>query len=179
MLLPYDELNVLRSRVEESRTADGKLPADLVEDIVFDYLLFSYALGVDNANEMMRSSFVAKSDEARETIYRRTAGKTFAERVRAYAETGDTDSIMRVAETEATRDMNTAAERTAVKAGAKNKTWITMEDGRVRDTHYYLHGVTVPIGGVFVTYDGDSARSPGGFGRAENNANCRCVLTFS
>jgi hypothetical protein len=68
---------------------------------------------------------------------------------------------------------------TAKYAGAKSKTWVTMMDDRVRDTHDYLEGETVGIGEDFYTYDGDHASAPGLFELAENNVNCRCELLFS
>ena len=58
------------------------------------------------------------------------------------------------------------------------KVWATMEDERVRETHNLLDGVGVPLGTLFVTIDGDSARYPGDFTKAENNTNCRCILTY-
>ncbi len=89
------------------------------------------------------------------------------------------DDLIRKAETETHRDANTAALETAKKAGAKNKTWVTMLDDKVRETHAYLEGMTVPIGDDFYTYDGDHAPAPGLFDLAENNVNCRCELVFS
>ena len=89
------------------------------------------------------------------------------------------DDLIRIAETETHRDANTAALETAKKAGAKNKTWITMMDEKVRDTHQYLEGMTVGIDEEFWTYDNDHASAPGMFEFAENNVNCRCELLFS
>ena len=68
---------------------------------------------------------------------------------------------------------------TARKAGAKNKSWITMMDEKVRDTHQYLEGMTVGIDEDFYTYDGDHAPAPGLFEFPENSINCRCELLFS
>ena len=58
------------------------------------------------------------------------------------------------------------------------KVWATMEDERVRETHNFLDGVSVPLGTLFVAIDGDSARYPGDFTKAENNCGCRCWLVF-
>lgn len=90
-----------------------------------------------------------------------------------------TDAIIRIAETEMHRIANTAALDTAVFAGAKTKTWVTMLDDRVRDTHEYLEGETVGIRDDFYTFDGDHAVAPGLFSLPENNINCRCELVFS
>lgn len=89
------------------------------------------------------------------------------------------EAITRIAETETHRIANTAALDTAKHAGAKSKTWVTMLDDKVRDTHDYLEGETVDIDEDFYTYDGDHASAPGLFELAENNVNCRCELLFS
>lgn len=89
------------------------------------------------------------------------------------------EAITRIAETEMHRIANTAALDTAKYAGAKYKTWATMLDDKVRDTHDYLEGETVDIDDDFYTYDGDHASAPGLFELAENNVNCRCELLFS
>lgn len=87
-------------------------------------------------------------------------------------------------ESEYHRVFNEASSETAKKIEKKvgkkgEKTWITMRDDRVRDTHEYLENQTVPIEEKFYTFDGDSAYAPGGFSTAGNNSNCRCVLKFN
>lgn len=59
------------------------------------------------------------------------------------------------------------------------KTWVTMGDDRVRDTHDYLEGATIPISARFYSYSGDSALYPGDFMTAEENCNCRCLIRYS
>lgn len=183
MTLPWDELNVIRSRIEsaEEFTESGvkKYNREKCLDIIFDYLTYAYAMGVDNVNENMSSSFAVQDAEMRSVINRKVAGKDFTERVTEYAEKGDLEAIMRVAEADAHRVLNTASLNTAKKAGARFKTWVTMMDDKVRDTHDYLQAMTVGINDRFVTYDGDSASFPGDFEYAENNVNCRCTLVFA
>lgn len=58
------------------------------------------------------------------------------------------------------------------------KVWLTMLDDKVRDTHIYLDGVSAPIDGYFYTFDGDYARFPSDFQKAQNNANCRCIIQY-
>lgn len=89
------------------------------------------------------------------------------------------DAIIRIADTEMHRIANQAALDTAKYAGAKYKTWATMLDDKVRDTHDYLEGMTVGIDEDFYTYDGDHAPAPGLFELPENSINCRCELIFS
>lgn len=90
-----------------------------------------------------------------------------------------TDAIIRILETEMHRDANEAALETARHAGAKTKTWQTMMDDKVRETHDYLLGVTVGIDDEFYTYDGSHAPAPGMFGVPEEDCNCRCELEFA
>ena len=94
--------------------------------------------------------------------------------------TGDPiENIIRIVETEAHSDFNEGSLRKAASSGkARYKRWSTMLDDRVRDTHFYLQGMRVPIDASFYTYDGDSAYAPGGFFLAENNVNCRCTLKY-
>jgi len=47
----------------------------------------------------------------------------------------------------------------------------------VRDTHFLLHGTTIPIDGYFHTVNGRS-QGPGLFGIAEEDVNCRCSLSI-
>ena len=96
-----------------------------------------------------------------------------------FASNGSVDDLIRIAETEVHRDANESALATAKKAGATRKTWVTMMDEKVRDTHQYLEMMTVGINEDFYTYDGDHASAPGLFDLAENNVNCRCELVFS
>lgn len=185
MTFPWDELNVIRSKLEDQELAETaengnkKYNAERCIDIVYEYLEMAWAMGVDNVNENLSTSFAPKDDEMRSSIYQKVDGKDFTERIREWAEKGDLGAIERVAETDAHRVLNEASMNTARKAGAKQKTWVTMLDDRVRETHEYLQAMTVGIDDYFVTYDGDKALAPGGFELAENNVNCRCVLTFA
>ena len=47
-----------------------------------------------------------------------------------------------------------------------------------RDSHIYLDGVTVPMGGYFYSYKGGRTQYPGQWGIAEEDCNCLCWLTF-
>lgn len=55
------------------------------------------------------------------------------------------------------------------------KTWKTMRDEKVRDTHFWLDGKTIPIDGWFETVNG-RALYPGGFGIPEEDCHCRCII---
>lgn len=183
-ILPFDELNSVADdiRAKIAKT-DGKVAKEDEEDIIdelLDLFLLAYATGNGVTNDNLSSSWKPTVDEVMDTVDAKVAGKTWEERVREYAENGGTaDDIVRIAETETHRIANEAALNTARKAGATSKTWQTMMDDRVRETHDYLLGVTVGINDDFITFDGDSAPAPGMFSLAENNVNCRCELIFS
>lgn len=182
MILPFDELNNLRTEIEGTVTErDGKFiyDKDLCVDLVLDALIMAYVYGVDYANETLGTDIPPVESEVEATVYKKIAEKDFAERVAEYAEQGKLEDIMRVADTEMTRDFNGGVLNTGISGGAKFKKWVTMNDPLVRETHYYLHNTKVPIGDKFYTYDGDSADHPGDFMLPQNNVNCRCLLEVS
>lgn len=182
MLLPFDELNNLRTEIEGTAYEENgvlKYNRDDCIDLVLDALILAYVYGVDYANETLGTDIPSDTDAMQTAIYKKIAEKNFAERVAEYAEQGDIESMMRVADTEMTRDFNSGVLDTGERGGARYKTWVTMDDLRVRDTHYYLHNTKVGLNEPFYTYDGDSAMQPGDFAYPENNVNCRCILKVS
>ena len=181
-ILPFDELNKFTVDLQE-RFPDGKLVVDDEDDIIdwlFDLFLLAYANGAAVTGERLGFIWDPTLEDVNKTVNKKVAGKTWRDRAEEYFSNGGTvDDLIRIAETETHRNANTAALETAKKAGAKNKTWITMMDEKVRDTHQYLEGMTVGIDEDFWTYDNDHASAPGLFEFAENNVNCRCELLFS
>lgn len=186
MLFPWDQLNNLQTKIqaltleyEYRGTRRKHIPARQCEDLILEFLIDSYLMGNSYVTDSMGKSPVGvDEDEMYDSVYRKVAGKNFVERVSEYCKTGEVEDIMRVAETDSHRVFNESELRTAKKVGASTKTWNTMLDDRVRDTHAYIESMTVGIDDEFYTYDGDHAPAPGEFGLAENNVNCRCFLTF-
>lgn len=264
MTLPYDELNTILTRLqteaaETSPNGERRYDPKKCCDIVLDYLIYCYVMGVDNVNEMLSTSIAVNSEEMREVIYKRIEGKNFEERVREYAERTerterppvrpenrpqggertaveerptqpqetpfqpspvtpsptapttpttpvsptptaprptpspvdmpsgerrpdipeDLYDIFRVADTEGHRTFSESEYLTAKKGGARYKTWITMEDDRVRSTHEFIDRIQVGIDDYFVTWDGDKALYPGNFSKPENVINCRCQCLYT
>ena len=182
-VLPFDELNKFKEQLR-ARFGTGPLPKERkVEDDIIDSLLelliLAYAMGNNVTNDNLSSNWKPTLDEVEEVVNKRIAGETWRERVRRWFDEGGTeDDIERIAETETHRVAVTSALETAKHGGATTKTWITMMDDRVRDTHDYLEGVSVGIDDEFITFDGDRAQAPGLFDLPENNINCRCELLF-
>ena len=181
-IMPFDELNALRTELpayfENGKIANEAAVEEIIDSLL-DIFIMSYVMGVENTNTQLASNVQPTIDEMIETVDKKVAGKTWRERVRDYYENGGSvDDILRIAETEAHRDSNEAAFRTAKAAGATKKVWNTVGDDRVRDTHLYLDGVSVPIDGEFYSFRGGSTQYPGQWGIAEEDVNCRCWLTY-
>ena len=181
-ILPFDEINRLEMSIRERYGAE-KLKRSDCEDIIdelLDLFLLAYAQANEVTNLNLSSDWFPKVDEVMKTVDEKVAGKTWKDRVREYSENGgNAEDIVRIIDTESHRIANQSALDTAKKAGAKTKTWATMLDDKVRETHDYLEGMTVAIDEDFYTYDGDHASAPGLFEFAQNNVNCRCELIFS
>lgn len=199
-ILDFDNIN----KYQEVKTwLMEQTPSQLMEkkvqavNVVWDLLEYLYMLGFTSAKEEVgQIADYAKPflpddyDDAKEkltdeqqkvadmSIFRKFDNKDFTDRVREYAELGNANEILRVVETDGNRVYNTGGVEGAKSVGATSKTWRTMMDDRVRDTHDYLEGVTVGIDEKFFTYDGDSARYPGDFEAPQNSINCRCWLEF-
>ena len=201
-LISQDELSVLRERLQ----ADFELPPEerkkLIDervDEILDILLMQYIYGNEDANEMLgiivdwserdETDITlgaepypvndGRMDSAIDTVI---ADKTWKDRVREWYEPGNgsADDIIRIIETESHRVYNDSildvGEQAEADTGGVWKTWFTMMDDRVRETHEYLESETVPYNEKFYTFDGDSAMAPGGFALPENNINCRCAI---
>jgi hypothetical protein len=184
-ILPMDELNRLDAEIRERfgdeslEKRDKREEEDIIDEML-DLFLLAYAMGNSVTNDNLSSNYEPSVDDVMKVVDAKVAGKTWRERVEDYFANGGTGAdIARIADTETHRIANTAAFDTAKRAGAKSKTWVTMADERVRDTHSYLENMTVDIDEDFYTYDGDHASAPGLFELAENNVNCRCELIFS
>lgn len=185
-LMPFDEINALREELTYGQYVreDGKVgytkTREEIEDTIETILILSYIYGTKAANDMLGTDFSPDVSKMDASINKRVAGKTWRERVRDYVDNGGSvEEIVRVADTESHRDTNEGIFDVAVEGGAQYKTWETMLDNRVRESHEELQGQTVPINDVFVTWDGHEARYPGDFDTAELNANCRCYLEVS
>lgn len=183
-ILPFDELNAFNDQIRTRYGTEPLKPSkeeeeDIIDELL-DLFLLAYARGGVVTNANLLSDWMPPVDEAMDTVNKKVAGETWRERVEDYFKNaGSAEDIVRIAETETHRIANTAALTVAKKAGATKKTWVTMLDDRVRETHDYLEGMTVGINEDFYTFDGDSASAPGLFGLAQNNVNCRCELRFS
>lgn len=92
------------------------------------------------------------------------------------------DRSIKMAESETNNAANYEMDREAIEAGYTQKTWVTMQDNKVRDTHKALDGVTIDIGETFkvgmaeMRFPCDEELA---FDYPEEIANCRCILEYS
>lgn len=199
-LMPFDELSVMSERIKadfqltpEQRKA---VKEDRMDEIL-ELLILSYLYGNEAANDMLyRAEIETRMQSETETIrivpidtdsmngsvYRDIAGENWEQRVSDYydSEDGTADDVIRVLDTDSHRIYNDAIEDVGERSSGRiYKTWETMLDDRVRDTHAYLEGMTIPIDRRFYSYNGQSARYPGDFGTPEMDCNCRCRIELS
>ena len=185
-MLDFDEINRLAKQEyetvsEESEEKKKQHMCDWLEELLIDaYIAGLTETGLPIDPVMDNEHFY------NEVLNKRIDGETFADRMRTHISNGDTGRIGTLAESESHRVYETGSYDTARQmqrrlwGTGRNvfKKWRTMRDPKVRDTHDFIEGVSVPIDSKFYTFDRDSARFPGDFKTAQNNAGCRCWLEY-
>ncbi|MBR1749983.1 MAG: hypothetical protein IJ740_18925 [Ruminococcus sp.] len=183
-VLAFDELNTLSADLisELDGIDDMTEKIDKAKDDILSFLISSYLLGHEHSTRMLNASAEVNRDAMYNAIFLVIAGENFEDRIATHLQSGDMTALQKLIEDEYHRDYCAGAEDAAKDISKRYtvfKTWLTMEDNKVRDTHWFLQSMSVGINEKFVTYDGDSAYKPGGFERAENNCGCRCILMYS
>lgn len=168
-VLKFDEIN----RLDFSRKT-----RDDIEDDFIELLAEAYFLGIEELSAELREQVTAELDEMEDIMWAEIDGETFVDRMDKHIAEGDYGMLKTLAESEFHRVYNAAMFDGAKRKGLMTKTWITMLDWRVRETHKPLHGETLGIDEKFVAPDGDEALRPGDFKNPENNCGCRCVLIY-
>lgn len=180
---PWDEINSLEQKAEEAQKqadrGDFSRVVDEFIDTVEELFEMDYFYGVQDISMQLGKSLEPNFGDMEKAINKVIDGKTYKDRIREYMADGTPADIARVIGTDAHRIYNEAMYVTASKNGATKKTWNTMQDLRVRDSHTYLDGVTIPIDAEFYTANGNHTYFPSQFGVAEEDVNCRCWLTYS
>lgn len=177
----FDELNILT--VVSYYTAEGSTlerTQKIIDDLL-SFLINGYSQGIKNAGIMLNSELTMDVDAMEDAIYLVIDGKTFEDRVADHVRVNDLTGLQTLAESEFHRVYNAGVvDGGKIYAGngtfKVQKTWGTMGDERVRETHNYLESMSVPLEDDFYTFDGDHASYPGKFKKAENNVNCRCFV---
>lgn len=186
-LTSVDELNRLMSREFDatSTMTVEEQTAKLVE-LLTQKLIKGYSDGdgyvyYEIFHEL--SNVEPDADKMTASINQVINGETFKDRVRTHVAEKDKAKFLALCETEFHRNWNQGSSDRAKDIQEKTgmpivKTWQTQLDDKVRDTHFYLQGVTVDSDAKFYTYDGDSALFPGDFSLASNDVNCRCYVSY-
>lgn len=87
-----------------------------------------------------------------------------------------------IAECETNNSANYEELQEAIENGFTQKTWITMRDNKVRDTHVVLDNTTIGIDEFFQVGEAEMlfpCDEENGFDHPEEINNCRCVCIFS
>jgi len=183
--LAIDELNymipmIILDALESMDDPEAQTQA--VIDNVLSLLIRAYREGAQTVAIMLGIEYEVNSDKMAEVIYLLIEDMTFEDRIRTHMAAENYGALENLILSEYHRVFNNAGYDVAgdyvTHGGMAYKTWITVGDEKVRDTHDYLEGMTVAYDEEFFTYDGDSARFPGDFSDAANNAGCRCTIKY-
>lgn len=180
---PWDDINSLEEQAEEAQkqanTGDFNRVVDTFIDTVEELFEMDYFYGIQDISMQLGKSLEPDFGDMEKSINKVIDGKDYKQRIREYMESGTPADIARVISTDSHRIYNDAMYDQAVRNGATKKTWRTMGDPKVRDSHFYLDGVKVGIEDEFYTYNGHHTMYPSQFGVAEEDVNCRCWVTYS
>ena len=156
-------------------TITEKTPKTEIEDSLLDLLIMAYVFGTKDVSESLKEDIEPDTDKMKESVYKKIAGESWKERIN---KSSTKEEIERIFVTESHRCFSDGQWDSA-DGRATHKTWVTMDDEKVRDTHWYIDNLTVGIDEYFYTLDGDRALRPYGFELPENSINCRCYLRYS
>lgn len=184
-LTALDELNLLTS-TSYYQAAGQDLTARInqIVDDILSFLINAYKKGIEGASIMLGHELEVNVDLMKDAIFLVIDGKTYADRVADHVLQNDLNGLKTLVESEFHRVYNAAVYDGGmdyVNNGSfgVTKTWFTMQDNAVRDTHRYLESQAIPFEEEFFTYDGDHAPYPGKFTKAENNVGCRCIVRLT
>lgn len=175
LALKFDELNTL-----ETMLSYGGFDKDYARQLFRDCLEDAYIEGFASAEYMLQQEEDIEDDLLFFALEKEYDGESIYEKFVDYYENGDSEKLKTLVESEFHRVYGQGGMDMAEATGKPvYKTWVTMADDRVRETHDYLEGMTIPLNEKFRTLDMDEALAPGGFTLPDNNCNCRCLLTYS
>lgn len=180
-LFPFDELNILKSKIEAAKADPERMKRNrgYYIDEVTDLFVLAYVYGTQEVNGELDGNIQPDMRQMDESIKVKFDGKDYVDRLNDYIDNGTAYDIDRVIDTDAHRIYNAAKFNGAKRLGAKFKTWRTQADPLVRDSHDYLEGVKVGIDDEFYTYNGNHTQYPSQFGVPEEDCGCRCWVEFS
>lgn len=181
--LPFDDdakarLSALFAELvkERGEAAAAEIAREITLDLsaarIAQFLKAKVELLVSGTSETTKRALQATLAEA---AARQENFGQIAERVREVFEHRRANALT-IARTETAQAYNFAAFEAWTASGeALDKEWVTVGDELVRDAHAALNGVRIPMGDYFQTGEA-RALYPLGFGVAELDISCRCVL---
>lgn len=184
-LTALDELNTLTSTSYYNAAGqDLAARVNQIADDVLSFLIKAYTMGIEGASTMLGHETSVNLDLMEAAIFLMIDGKTYADRVADHVLQNDLGGLKTLVESEFHRVYNAAVYDGGmdyVENGLSGvtKTWFTVNDAKVRETHKYLESQSISIEEEFFTFDGDHAPYPGRFGKAENNCGCRCIVRLT
>ena len=175
LALKFDELNTLTTMLSY-----GGFDKDYARQLFRDCLEDAYIEGFASAEYMLQQEEDIEDDLLFFALEKEYDGESIYTKFDDYYEQNDAEKLKVLVESEFHRVYSQGGLDMAEATGRDvYKTWQTMQDDRVRETHDYLEGMTIPVREKFKTLDMDEADAPGGFTLPENNVNCRCWLSYS
>lgn len=173
--LKFDEINTLVTMLSA-----GGFDKEYARQLFRDNLKDAYIEGFAAAEYMLGQEQDIEDGLLFFALEKEYNGESIYTKFDDYYANEDTQHLSELMEDEFHRVYNQGGLDMARSTGKTvYKTWSTMMDDRVRESHEYLEGVTIPISEKFVTLDMDEADAPGGFTLPEHNCGCRCWLTYS
>ena len=168
------ELSATESMKEIYRIADRPFP-----DTGFGGRKIAESHLSENAAQIANTSQKAVQSIVEQGLINGLSVNEMADQMAASA-TFDRYRATMIARTESTRLINTATNQAYVEAMADGinlmKEWLSSEDNDVREAHVELND-SDPIGpNDMFEIDGETAPSPGNFGSAALDINCRCTI---
>lgn len=199
--MPYEqyfgEMDLTPAQIRRRIRFAERLEPELIE--IFEIMFLTYPRIDPTMVEDLRDKYLSVLEEVgliasvaaiagtREERYAQHADVFAAEAIDSTAQHAEDpyeyseDRAMFIAENEANMIYGTDEFFDAIDEGCTHKTWITMQDNRVRDSHVEVDGETLPIeepffvGASLMMCPGDDSMGAG----PEELVNCRCVCAYT
>lgn len=195
--MPYDDFFGEMAISDESKEHRKAIAESIEDAVAFLFLIYPLYASVDYTDDVyllyqFRERFASalrQNDVIIDDFLQAHIDRVTNEVYRVTVENFDIDEnyftsddrAMFIAETQANNVVNYEEFDEAKLLGYDQKTWVTMQDNKVRESHRDVDGVTIPIdeffdvGGDLMLFPTDDSNGA----NAENIVNCRCSIEYS